>query len=277
MIAKQKLTLERISRIPKRIHQDYIVINLLKNWREVLYSKQMGTPLDSLKFRSGITLQCPPEVNLNFLFHEVWVNKIYCPPGYEIKKNDTVIDIGANIGVFAIYAATRSKDVNVLAFEPFPDNADWLRKNVSQSRLPNIKVYQQAVAGVTEERKLQMSDSWMKHALSETDKEVADFPEKNGQSIKVQCVEFDNVLKDVPKCDLLKIDCEGSEYEILYSSSPETLKKIQKIVGEFHPRDEDKKTGRALCDYLANNGFEITHFDALDIGEGTFCASRTGA
>lgn len=263
----QKLTYERLSHIPKRIQQDSRIALLLKNWREVLYSKLTGKSVESIKFRQGLVLRSPPQVNLDFLFQEVWLDEIYCPPGYEIKNDAIVIDIGANIGVFAIYAATRANNVEVLAFEPFPENAGWLRKNVSESNLSNIKVFTEAVAGVTEQRILQMSDSWMMHSLNKT-------TDGNGESLRVQCRSFNEIMRGVSKCDLLKVDCEGSEYEIIYSSSPETLKKVRRIVGEFHHRDTDKKNGKALCNYLKSKGFDITHFETFWNKEGSFCATN---
>lgn len=271
---KQKV-FERLSRIPKRIRQDWRIALLLKNWREILYSKLAGgTPVETIKFRCGLVLQSPPQVNLNFLFHEVWIDKIYSPSGYEIEKDNIVVDIGANIGVFAAYAATRADNVKILAFEPFPENVDWLRKNVAEGNLSNITIYPEAVGGVTEERTLQMSDSWMKHMLSETTSEKSETANKNGRSLNVQCVNFNDIMERIPKCDLLKVDCEGSEYEIFYSSSPEALKKVRRIVGEFHPRDKDKKNGKALCKYLESKRFDITHFMMLENGEGIFCATK---
>ena len=269
-----KLTFERLSHIPKRVHQDCHIASLIKNWREVLYSKLTGKPVELTKFRSGLVLHSPPQVNLNCLFHEVWLDKIYCPPGYEIEKNNTVIDIGANIGVFAVYAATSASNVEVLAFEPFPENTDWLRRNVSESNLSNVTVYQKAVAGVTEERILQTCDSWIMHSLSETTGEKSELTNENGNSIHVQCVGFNDIIERIPKCDLLKIDCEGSEYEIFCSSSPETLKKIKRIVGEYHPLDKDRKNGKALCNYLESKGFDITHIMTYEDDCSIFCATN---
>ncbi len=273
-VLTQKITPERLFRIPERLYQDWRIANLLKNWREVLYSKLTGKSVNTIKFRSGMVLHSPPEVSLNFLFHEVWLDKIYCPPGYEIEKDNIVVDIGANIGVFAAYAATCASNVEVLAFEPFPENVSWLRKNVSESNLSNVTVYQQAVAGVTEERTLQVSNSWIEHSLSETADEKSETADENEQNLHVQCRSFNDVMKPIPRCDLLKIDCEGSEYEIFYTSTTETLKKVRRIVGEFHPRDKDKKNGKALCNYLESKGFDITHFVTFENETGIFCATN---
>lgn len=274
-ILTEKITPERLARIPKRLQQDWQIASLLKNWREVLYSKLTGKSIEAIDFRSGLILRSPPQVRLDFLFQEVWLDEIYCPPGYEIKNEDIVIDIGANIGVFAAYAATRASNVKVLAFEPFPENTDWLRKNVSENNLSNVTVHGQAVAAVTEERTLQTSDSWIMHSLSETEaKESETIEEEDEHSIHVKCVSFNDIIEGIPKCDLLKIDCEGSEYEIFYSSTAETLKKIGKIVGEFHPRDANKKNGKALCNYLESKGFAITTFVTFENETGIFCASN---
>lgn len=130
---------------------------MMKNWREILYSKLTGQSVVSIEFHNGLVLHSPPEVELGFLFQEVWLDGIYCPPGYKIKDKDIVIDIGANIGVFAAYAATRAEDVEVFAFEPFPENIDWLKKNIADNNLSNVKIREQAVAGVTEDRTLEIS------------------------------------------------------------------------------------------------------------------------
>ena len=65
---RPKLTFEHLSHIPKRVHQDWHIASLIKNWREVLYSKLTGKPVRLIKFRSGLVLHSPPQVSLNFLF-----------------------------------------------------------------------------------------------------------------------------------------------------------------------------------------------------------------
>ena len=270
----EKITPERLGRIPKRVHQDWQIASLLKNWRAVLYSKLTGKSVDTIEFRNGLILRGPPQVRLDFLFQEVWLDEIYCPPDYKINNENIVIDIGANIGVFAAYAATCAEDVEVLAFEPFPENAGWLRRNVDENNLSNVTVYEQAVAGVTEERALEISSSWIEHSLSGTINETGNTADKTGQILKVQCRSFDDVMNNVPKCDLLKIDCEGSEYEIFYLSSSETLSKVRRIVGEFHPRDKNTNNGKALCSFLETNGFDITHYEMFANETGIFHATN---
>jgi hypothetical protein len=64
----------------------------------------------------------------------------------------------------------------------------------------------------------------------------------------------------IKHCDLLKMDCEGSEYEILRSARPETLRCVDKIVGEYHrpPGELSAKSPEDLLDdLLRSRGFTV--------------------
>ena len=56
------------------------------------------------------------------ILKEVWIRKIYDQFGIKVEEGDTVIDIGAHVGIFSIYAAELSKSGKVYAFEPFLEN-----------------------------------------------------------------------------------------------------------------------------------------------------------
>lgn len=260
-------TVNRLSRIPKRIFHDFRIVRMITNWKEVLSAKLDGKAVNLLQFRNGAKIESPSQIDLQFLFHEVWVDNIYTPAGYKIKDGDTVLDIGANIGVFAVYAATAARNTQVLAFEPFPENVEYLQKNVQNSNLQNVKIFPQAVAKTNEERVLAVSESWIKHSLSKADSEQP--------GLRVQTISFDRIMNDIEKCDLLKIDCEGSEYEIFYSATPESLNKVRKIVGEYHQRDKETMNGEALCRFLEKHGFTITSFKVFEGDSGSFCATKS--
>ena len=262
--------MERIKRIPKRARSDVRIIRLLNNWREVLRAKLTGAPLKKVQFRNGAVVSAPETVSLAFLFDEICVRTLYNPPGYEIKAGDVVIDIGANVGVFATYAATAAPDVRVFSYEPFPGNLDWLRKNIEESKLANVKVFGEAVAGRPGTSALHVDPSgWIFHSLVREESS-----EEN--DILVKCVSLDQVLDDneIEFCDLLKIDCEGSEYEILMECRPETLGRIRRIVGEYHEGANIKGTGEGLRRFLESRSFRIDYFGALEADSGIFYATN---
>lgn len=258
------MDLERLKRLPRRIIQDTEIIAITKNWREILKAKISRKPITKIEFRNGVVLNSPDEVNLMFIFHEIWLDKIYSPKGYEIKPNETVVDIGGNIGVFALFAATRENGVYVHSFEPFPANAKFFKQNLDDSHIKNIVFHNLAVADKSIERVLQIEDSWLNHSLIDQDSKT--------DGIVVKCISLDEALAKVAVCDLLKLDCEGSEYEILYSCSSDSIKKIKKIVGEFHNVDNETRNGEGLRKFLKNNGYQIDVFYSLDNKSGIICA-----
>jgi hypothetical protein len=94
------------------------------------------------------------------------------------------------------------------------------------------------------------------------------------EGLTVDTITLDTVFADVQDCNLLKLDCEGSEYEIMYSASDETLSKIEKIVCEFNNVDEGRQNGASLRDFLLSRGFVIDPSGPLDGESGFLCARR---
>jgi len=254
--------LARLKRIPKRITEDMAIWRLARNWREVLSAKFGRRPIGKLILRNGVSLSSPPQVDLNFLFHEIWIDKIYSPPGFDVHDGDTVIDIGGNIGVFALYAASNARSVVVHSYEPFPSNAKAFSENLEASDVGDVAVHQLGVAGTSGRRSLTVSDSWVTHSLSSAN--------ENGGGIEIETTTLDEIMHEVGRCDLLKIDCEGSEYEIFRAASPETFSKINKIVCEYHNRPDG--SGDELRSLFEQHGFEIKEFRALDEETGLICA-----
>lgn len=264
-------SLARLGRIPERCRRDAWMVEKLANWREALAAEWRRKPLHHIRMRNGIRLDGPETIDLTFLFQETWLREIYSPPGYEIKRGDTVIDIGANIGVFSAYAATRAPDVTVHSYEPFPENVKWLRQNISASGLTNVRVEQKAVCAETGVRELQVNpEDWIMHSLFERDTGAQ-------PGIPVECISFDEVMnKDgIEQCDLLKLDCEGSEYEILQGCAPETLGRVRRIVGEYHEGQHINGTGKELCRFLESRSFRIERFESHDHDCGVICAVNT--
>ena len=253
-----------LRRIWNRLYEDITIIRKVKNCGSFLLAKLRRKPVRFIKLRNGAEITSPDEIDLNFLFHEIWIERVYNPRGYEIKAGDTVIDIGGNIGMFAIFAATREPAVKVFSFEPFPDNAAYFRKNLQQGNLKSITLSEKAVAANTGKRYLNVSETWISHSLGNT--------EQQRGGLEVDCTSLNEILLTTGQCDLLKTDCEGSEYEILYATSTENLKRIHKIVGEYHKRGEN--SGQTLMQFLRNHSFRIDIFRELDENIGMFCATN---
>ena len=119
-----------------------------------------------------------------------------------VKKNDIVIDVGANIGYYTLLMA--KNNASVFSYEPEPQNFDLLKKNVILNNFSsNVKLYNKAVSNFNGYSKLVLSDhSTGQHKL-----------EKNRFGTKSIDVEVTKLELD--KIDFAKIDVEGTELLVL--------------------------------------------------------------
>lgn len=121
----------------------------------------------------------------------------------EVKGNMSVLDIGANIGYYAILECSLLGKGKVYAFEPDPRNIEILKKNIKLNGLnKKIKVYPYAVAEKECSRKFYLN--------RETN--LSGFVRRNGKSssILAKCIKLDNFDR-INKIDFIRMDVEGYE------------------------------------------------------------------
>jgi FkbM family methyltransferase len=172
------------------------------------------------------------------LIHEEVTTKLFKEI---IKKGDTVIDLGANIGYFTLLASKLvGANGKVFAFEPAPKNFEYLIKNIELNDYKNIVAIQKAVSNHNGKTKLYLSpyDSGH-HTINRSDGIEAYRLGRAGDvvSIDIETVTLDDYLKDKGyKVDVMKIDIEGAE-PLAFDGMRKTLSKNQniKIFLEFFP------------------------------------------
>lgn len=158
------------------------------------------------------------------------LSKQYSPEAFHIQKTDTIIDVGAHIGSFSIFAARRAREGRVYSFEPDPDNYEQLKKNVIANNLKNITTTRKAVFNSSGTSYLYKDkNNSAEHGLYR----------KNTQRIEISTISIEDIFKqnNIDKCDLLKLDCEGTEYDIIFNAQGGVMDKIEKIVMECHTPD----------------------------------------
>lgn len=90
---------------------------------------------DLFETESGFRCACLCQDEALFFFHEIFVHRLYYQHGLELCRGATVLDVGANIGLFAMFCCAEQKDVTVHAFEPVPEACNLLRLNTRRSQL----------------------------------------------------------------------------------------------------------------------------------------------
>ena len=147
-------------------------------------------------------------------------------PGFTPQTEWHVIDVGANIGVFALWAERLGADVT--AFEPAPRTFASLVANVQGRRISPRQAA--LVAETVPTARLYLSE------LSSTANTLVGKEIESGEPLRdfvdVPTVSLFDVVGS--GCDLLKLDCEGAEFEALLGADDDTLRRAQRIILEFH-------------------------------------------
>ena len=174
---------------------------------------------------AGVSLSAPDSTTAWMVALQIAVGE-YRWPGLTPEAGWRVVDVGANIGVFALWAERLGADVS--AYEPEPGTYASLVANVQGRR---ISPTQAALVGEpVPSVRLYLSE------LDSTRHTVVGKEIESGEPLR----EFADVptvtLADVvgPGCDLLKLDCEGAEFEALLRADDETLRRARRIILEFH-------------------------------------------
>jgi len=171
-----------------------------------------------------------------------------------VKKDDVVIDIGANIGYYALMEARLVGDNGkIYAIEPAPQNFEILKKNISINGYKNIEVFNFAIGDKNGIEKLYISNKSNWHSM------VAFDAQGSEKTIDVTILTIDTFLKDKKYPALIRMDVEGYEDKIIRGMI-ETLKKDRplKLFIEIHPHIMKKDDVVFLFNILKQYKFEIT-------------------
>lgn len=144
---------------------------------------------------------------------------VWCAETYPIVESDRVIlDAGANIGTFTIYALVRAPRSYVIAIEPAPDTFDRLRRMIEMNQMQERAKLMNAALGRTE-------------GITRIDlRPESQFRRTGSGQVEVRQIPLAKLMDQ--RIDLLKMDIEGAELEALSSSD---LAEVGRIVMEFHP------------------------------------------
>jgi len=184
------------------------------------------------------------------IINEIWVHNDYTPDGFEINENDIVIDIGAHIGIFSVFASKFVKNGRIYAFEPVPENFEMLEYNISINNIKNITAINKAV---TNKKEVTISTE---PSLNTGGHSMYTDSQSN---IKAEGISLEKFIRHnkISKINLLKIDCEGGEYEILLTMPDEILDRIDKISMEYHDYLVKEYNHEILQEFLEKKGYTV--------------------
>lgn len=184
---------------------------------------------------------------------ETWIDRFYERFGTAIGKEWTIVDIGGGIGDFTTLAAKAHPGNQIYAFEPTLQSYKLLVENLARNQVSNAQAFNQAIWS---EEGFLLIDTRHGQPGQFTSHNLQGSPEEPGL-MRVESISLQEAFQRlaISKCDLLKLDCEGAEYPILYNASSLVLECVERIVMEYHDqlRDQSSKVGREAGEFPTNH------------------------
>ena len=187
---------------------------------------------------------------------ETFLDRFYEKYGFTIQPHWKIIDIGAGLGDYTLYAAVTQLTSQVFSFEPYPESFGLMQENLRLNAITNVQAFDQAIGAASGELILDLSSGEPLQFQSQLMQ--AAHVEK---SLSVSSLSLVDALAKLGlgSCDLLKLDCEGAEYAILFGAPQPVLEHIQRIVMEYHD-DLNQYNHADLTRFLKECGFEFETF-----------------
>ena len=130
------------------------------------------------------------------------------------RKGDTVVDVGAHVGVVSIYLARKYPFINVYAIEPDPLNYACLKRNIELNGVTNVTAINKAVSGDGQKRTLYVNARESAWATIDVDMTSS---QRALRTVQVETVTLEQLFQefDIRHCRLMKITAPGAIQESL--------------------------------------------------------------
>lgn len=217
-----------------------------------------------------------PKRQLELIDYEIADEPMFTTQFAEIKRDWTVLDVGASIGYYTLLAAEKATEGRVIAIEPHPQIVNALRKNVALHGLQNVQIINEAVAGPASAGSVHMQEGYERGgsemlyehvpAVNRIFQALSDgtFFEKvfrrfktSRQKFTAQARTLDDLVDSLrlTRVDLVKMDIQGAEYEVLQGA--------ERLMRDFHPTFLIEVHERPNCsplflhNFLENHGYRL--------------------
>lgn len=235
-----------VSRKIRYLFQAFPLIRKVRNWYQI--------PLTLFNSGKKVVLQLKTgeQFTISHLLDALTIKEIFLDQDYKVNLSnpEVIIDIGANIGTFSILQAKKHPQCNIYAFEPAKATNKLLKTNLRLNGIKNVIISQKGVGAKPGKHILYTHSASGLSSLINT--KTATRPEK------ISITTLDQIFQNhkIKKCDLLKMDCEGAEFEILFNTSGQTFKKIKNLVLEYHD-GLTKHSHCQLINFLKDKKFTV--------------------
>ena len=245
----------------------WVIFNVKSPWS---FLKAYFIPYwQTIHLKNNWTLKVRGSQTLRYLY-AIFGKKIY---GAFKGTEKTVIDIGANIGLYSIYSAINTNDsCRIFAFEPSPETYNVLAENIGKNNLAKkITPIKKAVTGKSTVLQMSLPDNPFCHNLYGF--------QNSPTKVDVQTTSLTEIIREnkIDFIDVLKLNCEGAEYDILLNLPEVVLDKIGEIRMEYHQTtiNGTRVEVQQIIDHLCKKGFNINKYQPMHPKHGILWFSRS--
>ncbi len=178
--------------------------------------------------------------NERMRFDNIFMKREYDIPSSLLPSAHlTIIDIGANNGLFALYMKSLRSDCTIHCFEPVPQTLTLLRKNTEDHT--GIQIYPYALSNRCGTAQINL------HPENTGENSLKSVQGNNGQTLAIQLIDAATAFRQMglSYIDVLKIDTEGCEVEIL-ESLQDYVPYIGIVMAEYHSESDRRKIDQLL-------------------------------
>jgi len=234
------------------------------------------TRLSTMQLPDGRSVAQISRPETALIFREIFENRCYLPADFSLGGGDVVLDVGANIGMAALFFLDQRPDVVVYAIEPAPALQDALRRNLDifgdRARIRTSAISAHEGRGMFTYYPESPAASGL-HGNPEADAErTRRYIEARGVPSnfavrmlagRYRCERFTCELvtlsgfldeEEIDQVALLKLDCEGSELDALLGIRSEHWRRIRQVVAEVDCQSDRLE---AVTTLLEDHGFVV--------------------
>ena len=234
----------------------------VRNWPRY-FAEKFQRPFRSLEFetRGNVLRFDVPTRELYLVFKELFLTDFYSMRELvrALPREPVVIDVGGNAGYFGMMLFSQVAAAMLYAFEPIEENRRIYAANIARNPGLGARITLRglAVTGTPTESVDLFANAT---GASVTASVVPGFDPHNTRQLRAGAVALADVLREhgLARVDLLKLDCEGSEYSIIYESPRSLWPAIDAIVLEAHELDGERRNVLELQIYLEGLGYHCS-------------------
>ncbi len=234
------------------------------------------TPLRRLRLGDlDLSINDPFERDIEYIYNEIFLGHVYKHPQIRLPERPTIIDVGANVGLFTIWAARRHAPRTILSYEASPTTYECLADNVARhvgAEATAATCFNLAVSFEAGRELILNQPPWNSGLSTILDgktlpwvDELRDKGELRTHKVASTTVSHEMARHGLATVDLLKIDVEGYFMEVLDGIAPADLARVGNIVLEAEYTEALGQTAGSICALLRDKGFSTEAKDAAQI------------